>query len=84
MTLDGIAKAIAEEVTAKLREELATSHAGVQPVLLTVKQAALYLGRSEASIQHLIFNRELPVVRVGRRVHLHRKDLDNWIEKNKG
>ena len=52
-------------------------------MLLDVKQAAVYLGRTEQSIQHLIFARELPVVRVGRRVHLHRTDLDDWIEKNK-
>jgi excisionase family DNA binding protein len=41
------------------------------------------LGRSEQSVQHLIFNRDLPVVRVGRRVHLHRSDLDAFIEENK-
>jgi excisionase family DNA binding protein len=55
----------------------------VQPMLLDVKDAAVYLGRSEQSIQHLIFDKELPVVRVGRRVHLDRRDLDAWIEKNK-
>ena len=52
-------------------------------VLLNVKQAAIYLGRSEQSVQHLIFQRDIPVVRMGRRVHLHRSDLDAWIEKNK-
>jgi len=41
-----------------------------------------YLGRSEQSVQHLIFQKDLPVVRSGRRVHLHRRDLDDWIEKN--
>ena len=55
----------------------------VQPTLLNVKDAAVYLGRSEQAIQHLIFDKELPVVRVGRRVHLDRRDLDAWIEKNK-
>jgi excisionase family DNA binding protein len=55
----------------------------IQPALLGVKQAAIYLGRSEQSVQHLIFSRDLPVVRVGRRVHLHRSDLDAFIEENK-
>jgi excisionase family DNA binding protein len=50
--------------------------------LLNVKQAAVYLGRTEQSVQHLIFQRDIPVVRMGRRVHLHRRDLDAWIEKN--
>ena len=51
--------------------------------LSAIALAAIYLGRSEQSIQHLIFSHELPVVRVGRRVHLDRRDLDAWIEKNK-
>jgi excisionase family DNA binding protein len=55
----------------------------IQPALLDVKQAAIYLGRSEPSIQNMIWKQELPVVRVGRRVHLHRPDLDAFIEKNK-
>lgn len=56
---------------------------GVQPVLFTVEEAGVYLGRSDQSIQHLIAEHELPAVRVGRRVHLHRTDLDRFIEKNK-
>ena len=82
--LDGIAKAIAEEVAGLLRADIARlAEPSVQPALLTVKQAALYLGRSEAAVQHLIFQKDLPVVRVGRRVHLDRRDLDAFIEKHK-
>jgi excisionase family DNA binding protein len=77
-----LVKAVAEQVASMLKGQLARP-AEIQPVLLTVKQTAVYLGRSEQSIQHLIFHRELPVVRVGRRVHLDRRDLDLWIEKNK-
>lgn len=84
MALDGLAKEIAEEVAGLIRSDLARlSEPTIQPALLTVKQTAVYLGRSEQSIQHLIFQRELPVVRVGRRVHLDRRDLDVWIERNK-
>jgi excisionase family DNA binding protein len=80
--LEALAKAVAAEVTTLLKEQAA--HAPeVKPILLTVKQAATYLGRSEQSVQHLIFQRDLPVVRVGRRIHLDRRDLDLWIEKNK-
>jgi excisionase family DNA binding protein len=53
------------------------------PRLLTVKDAAQYIGRSEQAVQHLIHRRELVVVRKGRRVHLDRADLDRWIEANK-
>jgi len=55
----------------------------VQPALFSVKEAAVYLGRSEQGIQHLIFEKQLPVVRFGRRVHLDRRDLDAFIEANK-
>jgi excisionase family DNA binding protein len=79
-----LVKAVAVEVAAMLKGELARlSTPAVQPVLLDVKQASVYLGRSEQAIQHLIFQRDLPVVRMGRRVHLDRRDLDIWIEKNK-
>jgi excisionase family DNA binding protein len=86
-TLYALVSAIAEEVAAKVKSEIAAhvQHltVRVQPALLNVKEAAIYLGRSEQSVQHLIFEKELPVVRVGRRVHLDRRDLDTWIEKNK-
>ena len=82
--VSGLAKALAGEVASLLKLELAQMNtAELQPVLLNVKQAAVYLGRSEQAVQHLIFQRDIPVVRIGRRVHLHRKDLDVWIEKNK-
>jgi excisionase family DNA binding protein len=86
-TLYALVRAISEEVAAKVKFEIAShvQHLAikVQPALLNVKEAAIYLGRSEQSLQHLIFEKELPVVRVGRRVHLDRRDLDSWIEKNK-
>lgn len=83
-----LAQLVAAEVATLLRPivraELAASLSpAIQPVLLDVKQAAVYLGRTEQAIQHLIFQRELPVIRYGRRVHLHRTDLDAWIEKNR-
>jgi excisionase family DNA binding protein len=83
-TMDAIARAIAEEVAARVRAELSRSaRPRIEPVLLSVKDAALYIGRTEQAVQHLIFQRDLPVVRHGRRVHLDRRDLDAWIEKNK-
>lgn len=85
LLLDSLVQAIAEKVMAKIRPELSggAPSSRVQPALFSVKEAAVYLGRSEQAVQHLIFQRDLPVVRVGRRVHLDRRDLDAWIEKNK-
>jgi excisionase family DNA binding protein len=83
LSMSVLVRAVAGEVTSLLRLEFARlTPSDVQPVLLNVKQAAVYLGRTEQSVQHLIFQRDIPVVRMGRRVHLHRRDLDAWIEKN--
>ena len=85
-TLGLLVDAIADQVAAKVRAELTThfeTESRIQPVLLNVKEAAVYLGRSEQAVQHLIFQRDLPVIRAGRRVHLDRRDLDKWIELHK-
>jgi excisionase family DNA binding protein len=86
MGLDDILVAkLAHAVSTEIAKYLSGSGAShsVQPALLTVKEAGVYLGRTEQAIQHLVRERWLPIVRVGRRVHLHRPDLDRWIEENK-
>lgn len=81
--LEAFVSAIAAEVVRRMEPRIAaiTPHV-IQPALLTVRQAGDYLGRSEASIQHMIFDKDLPVVRSGRRVHLRRADLDRWIDQS--
>ena len=82
--IDALVEAIADRVVARVKAELSRlGTARIQPTLLNVKEAAVYIGRSEQAVQHLIFQKDLPVVRIGRRVHLDRRDLDAWIEKNK-
>lgn len=51
--------------------------------LLTIKEAGIYLGRSEWSVRELIWAGSLPSVKVGRRIHLDIYDLDKWIEAHK-
>jgi excisionase family DNA binding protein len=83
----GLAVELVQRIKAKLQTELETRAArpqsNVEPRLLTAKQAAEYIGRSEQAVRHLIFQRDLPVVRNGRCVRLDRKDLDRWIENYK-
>jgi excisionase family DNA binding protein len=55
----------------------------IEQRLLTVKQAAQYLGRSEASVQHLIAKGTLRTFRADRRVQLDVQDLDRWIADHK-
>jgi excisionase family DNA binding protein len=55
----------------------------VYPRLLTVSQAAVFVGRSKSAVEHLIHRREIPVVRHGRSVRLDVTDLQKWLEKDK-
>ncbi|MBZ5668021.1 MAG: helix-turn-helix domain-containing protein [Acidobacteriia bacterium] len=79
--VDRLATLIAVRVQSRIGPP--TGRGGTVARLLTVKEAAAYVGRTEQAVQHLIHKRELIVVRRGRRVHLDRADLDRWIDANK-
>ena len=79
--LTDLAKRVAAEVRAELEQN--GSGASIRPRLLTVDQVAVYLGRSKASVQHLISDQAIPVVRHDRRVFLDVRDLDRWIDSAK-
>ena len=85
INLDVLIDALAERVAVKLRTEGSQGADGppIRPRLLTVEQAATYLGRSKASVQHLISDGAIPVVRHNRRVFLDVRDLDVWIDSAK-
>lgn len=78
-----IAAQIASQVRGLLTEYLSKEAPRVPQVLFTVAEAATYLGRTVKALQHMLAEGKLPVVRDGRRVFLHRTDLDRWIEENK-
>ena len=75
--------ALAVEIAARINPQIQRRNGGTLNRLLSVKEAAAYIGRTEQALQHLIHKREIVVVRKGRRVHLDRADLDRWIEANK-
>jgi len=77
--IDGFADLLATKVLERLSGEAATSNGALRPRLLDVEQAAVYLGRTKISIQHMISAGRLPVVRVDRRVFIDVRDLDALI-----
>ncbi len=81
--LDSVVDELADRVVAKLEQRLAGGHAMTPQRLLSVEQAAEYLGRSKASVQHMVASAKIQVVRADRRVFLDVRDLDAWIEQNK-
>jgi excisionase family DNA binding protein len=51
--------------------------------LLTAKEAAALLGLSEHTILQWIWQRRLPVIRLGPAVRLKRQDLDQLIDQSR-
>lgn len=82
INIDQVLDAIAEAVAEKLSTRISNARP-LQPRLLTVKQAAEYLGCSEASVYHQVKDGKLPVVRRDRRVFLDVRDMDRVIEECK-
>jgi excisionase family DNA binding protein len=52
--------------------------------LFTIREAGEYLGRTPWAVRHLIWDGLLPSVRIGRRVQVDVRDMDDMIERNKG
>lgn len=55
----------------------------ISPRLLSQQEAALYLGISYWTVRDLVFRRELPFVKIGRRVLVDRTDLDDYLDRSK-
>ena len=53
--------------------------------LLTIRESARYLGRSEVSMRTLVYKGVFPVIQEGERskIWLDVNDLDEWIENKK-
>jgi excisionase family DNA binding protein len=83
--MESLLDALAERVAEKLKPSTpgTVSQHPAAPRLLTVDQAALYLGRTKTSVQHMVSAGKLPIVRADRRVFFDVRDLDAWIEHNK-
>jgi hypothetical protein len=60
--------ALATEIAARITPQLQRRNGATVNRLLSVKEAAAYIGRTEQALQHLIHKRN---------------DLDRWIEANK-
>ncbi len=55
----------------------------VTPRLLSLEEAARYLGISKWTLRDLVFRGDLPCVRIKRRMLLDRQDLDRYLERAK-
>jgi excisionase family DNA binding protein len=75
------------ELTAVIRSQLTAEQPKQRQAagrrLLTVKQAAEYLGRTEAAVRQLIHKRIIPVIRMDRAIRIDIRDIDRLIEENR-
>lgn len=53
------------------------------PNLLTIDEAAEYLGVSRRTIYNLISSRKLPVVKIGAQTRIDAEDLRRYVEAQK-
>ena len=75
--------ALLEILAEKLANRLTHEPSRLLPRLLTIEQAAAYVGRTREAMQHLSSSGKIPTVRADRRIFLDRLDLDKWIDENK-
>jgi excisionase family DNA binding protein len=78
--LDPLVSAIAEAVI----ERIGARVTALRPRLLTIAGAAKYLSMTEDAIRHKVTNGKLRAVRADRFLRFDVRDLDVWIEANKG
>jgi excisionase family DNA binding protein len=62
----------------------ATVHGCIlQKRLYSIKEAAIYLGRTETALREMLWAGKLPYIRDGRRLLLDLQDMDRWIDESK-
>jgi excisionase family DNA binding protein len=54
-----------------------------EPRLLSQQEAARYLGISYWTVRDLVFRREIPFIKIGRRILVDRLDLDAYLDRSK-
>ena len=79
LSFDRLLELLAEKLAGKLSQEPSRLY----PRLLTIDQAAVYLGRTRQATERLASSGRIPTVRADRRVLVDRLDLDRWIDDNK-
>ena len=55
----------------------------IQPIAVTIEQAARLIGTNDKQIRRAIYARELPAVRLGKSYSIAIADLTKWFERKK-
>src|ERR1039458_3969413 len=65
--------------TAKLVIEHLEGKKTIQPEYFTVEDAGLYIEKSKDGMTALLKQRLIPIIKIGTRVHIAKKDLDTFM-----
>lgn len=63
--------------------QAAAATGALAPRLLPIKQAAEYLSCTVWAVRSLVWNREVPSLKIGNRILFDKKDLDALVERMK-
>ena len=74
---------VMEVLAEKLATQLSREPSRLYPRLMTIDQAAVYLGSTREVMRRLVGPGNVPTVQIDGRVFLDRLDLDRWIERHK-
>ena len=85
VNLQGLMDSFAETVAAKLYERMQKEGREKSPQhrLVSIPEAAKYIGRTAPAVRSLVSTGQLPSVQSDRRIFLDLKDLDAWITAHK-
>ena len=75
-------KAFVESLARAVVQEMAKSGA-VAPRLLSLDQAATYLGMTKAALKYKALDGQIPSVRADKKYRFDKQDLDAWIQDHK-
>ena len=72
-------------VTEAPEREMPSGKGGIvmPPRLISVKDAAVYLSTTVPFIRTLIYRRELPFLKAGKKYVIDLIDLDKWVDRHK-
>lgn len=73
---DGLLDAIAEAVASRIKPALTKR-------VLTLAEAAEYIGLTEAALRHKVAARQIPYVSIDRKTRFDVRDLDRWIDEHR-
>ena len=66
-----------------MSKDKVTNTTGNIPKLLNIKKASVYSGIPIWGIRQLIWNEQIPYLKITTKYYLVVEDIDSWINKNK-